>query len=99
MNKPLVKKYYPVPPSKYTVEYEYQNINKDSKLREDITIFFREKILKWIIKYPEFKEITLNKNNELIYKILRKIVKKKKLNWYELRSNSPKLKKYFLKYL
>jgi hypothetical protein len=99
MNRQIIKKYYPVPPIQDSI-YEYQNLNKDPNLRNVVTNFFKQKILKWIKKYPEF-EILKSKtiDYDSIYKILRKIVKKKNLNWYELRSKSHKLKKYFLKYL
>ena len=99
MDKPSVKKYYPVP-TIHEYVYEYQNLNKDTNLRNDVTIFFLEKILKWINKYPEFEILkSKNINYDLIYKILRKIVKKTNLNWYELRTNSSRLKRYFLKYI
>lgn len=99
MEKPLTKKYYPVPPI-HEMVYEYQDLNKDKNLRNDVTNFFIKKISKWIIKYPEFKIFSSKNNNyNSIYNTLRKIVKKTNLNWYELRSNSSKLKKFFLKYL
>ena len=100
MDKPLVKKYYPVPPSVHEYVYEYQNLNKDPNLRNNVTIFFQEKLKKWIKKYPEFEILkSKNINYDIIYKILRIIVKKTNLNWYELRTNSSRLRKYFLKYL
>jgi hypothetical protein len=99
MDKPLTRKYYPVPPI-HEMVYEYQNLNKDMNLRNTVTFFFLEKISKWILKYPEFKILSSkNINYNIIYKILRKIVKKTNLNWYELRSNSSKIKKFFLKYI
>jgi hypothetical protein len=93
----FVKKYYPVPPMIRESVYEYQNINKDMNLRYSVTLFFIEKVKKWINKYPEFKSIKIN--YDLIYKILRKIVKKTGYNWYDLRTNSTELKKYFIKFL
>ena len=99
MDKPLTKKYYPVPPI-HEMVYEYQNVNKDMTLRNNVTNFFLEKISKWILKYPEFKKLSSkNINYNIVYQILRKIVKKTNLNWYELRSNYSKFKKYFLKYI
>ena len=99
MNKYPIKKYYSVPPIQDYV-YEYQNLNKDPKLRNEVTNFFEQKVKKWINKYPEFKKLKSKTiNYDSIYKILKKIVKKKNLNWYELRSNSQKFKKYFIKYL
>lgn len=99
MNRPIFKKYYSTPFIQTSI-YEYQNINKDPTLRNEVTNFFKEKILKWIKKYSEFEKLkSKNIEYDAIYQILRKIVKKKNLNWYELRSNSSKFKKYFLKYL
>lgn len=98
MDKLLVKKYYPIPPIIHETIYEYQDINKDMNLRHNVTLFFKEKINKWIKKYPEFEKLkSKNITYDMIYNILRKIVKKKKLNWYDLRSNSSELRKYFLK--
>jgi hypothetical protein len=100
MDDILVKKYYPVPPITHESIYEYQNINKDINLRRTVTTFFLEKVQKWINKYPEFKILnSKNINYDLIHHILRKIVKKTNSKWYELRTNSSKLKKFFLKYL
>ena len=80
--------------------YEYQNINKDMNLRYSVTLFFVEKVKKWINKYPKFEKFKSKKiSYDLIYKILRKIVKKTGYNWYDLRTNSDELKKYFIKYL
>jgi hypothetical protein len=95
-----IKQYYSINTTTHHEIYEYININKNMNLRNDITIFFYNKIKKWIIKYPKFnkfKNITIN--NEIIYNILRKIVKQTGLNWYDLRTNYSKLKKYFIKYL
>lgn len=95
----FVKKYYPVPPMIHESIYEYQNINKDMNLRYGVTKFFVEKVKKWINKYPEFEKLKSTKiNYDLIYKVLRKIVKKTGYNWYDLRTNSSLLKKYFIKY-
>ena len=98
MNNLLVKKYYIIPPSVHESVYEYQDINKDMNLRHTVTLFFQEKIKKWINKYQEFKKLkSKNITYDIIYNTLRKIVKKGKLNWYELRTNSSELKKYFIK--
>ena len=96
----FVKKYYPVPPIKHEMIYEYQNINKDMNLRYSVTLFFVEKVKKWINKYPKFEQFkSTTISYDLIYKILRKIVKKTGYNWYDLRTNSNELKKYFIKYI
>jgi len=95
----LYKKYYPVPTYHESV-YEYQNVNKDMNLRQNVTMFFQEKIKRWINKYPEFEKLkSKNISYDRIYHILRKVVNKYNLNWYELRSISHKFKKVFLKYL
>ena len=100
MDRPLVKKYYPVPPTVHEYVYEYQNLNKDADLRNVVTVFFQKKIAKWINNYPEFENLkSKNINYDLVYKILRIIVRKTNLNWYELRTNSSNLRRYFLKYL
>ena len=95
----LSKKYYPVPTTHESI-YEYQNINKDMNLRYNVTNFFIEKIKIWINKYPEFEKLkSKNISYDLVYHILRKVVKKSNLNWYELRTNYPVFKKIFLKNL
>ena len=93
------KKYYPVP-TYHESEYEYQNINKDMSLRQKVTMFFQDKIKKWINEYPEIEKLkSKNISYDRVYHILRKVVNKYNLNWYELRSISHKFKKIFLKYL
>ena len=46
---PATRRYYPVPPLIDHV-VEYQNINKDINLRKDVTKFFHDKVIKWIIE-------------------------------------------------
>ena len=95
------KRYWPVPPVS-SMYYEYQNINKDSNLRELETKFFYNKALKWItdslITDPD--KITLlnsNKGYKIIYKLLRKYVKRSNINWYDLKNHYSTIKNYLLK--
>ena len=104
-DKPKFRRYWPVPPMHETV-FEYQNINTDVNLRKNVTIFFYEKVIKWIKNYPEFShykskldflESTDGKMH--IYNLLRKFIKKSGINWYDLRDNYSIIKDYFKQYL
>jgi hypothetical protein len=85
--------------------YYYLNVNKLPALRQQVLKYYKDKIYKWINKYPEFKKFEhLKKLDDtnftaLIYKLLRHYVKRSDLNWYELRTNHKSLKKYFEKKL
>jgi hypothetical protein len=99
--KPTFKKYYPVPPM-YESVYEYQDINRDVNMRKQITLFYHEKLLEWIDNNQSFHFLRKNKkqieNNQfLIYKLLRKFVKKSGVNWYDLRDNYSLIKEYLYK--
>ena len=98
-------KYIPIPQINEIV-YEYQNINNDKNLQNNVIKYFYYKLLKWIDKDEKF--IKFNKNihklekNEgklCIYKILRKFIKKTNLNWYDLRKNKKNVKIYIYKKL
>jgi len=95
-----IKKIFPAPPI-ITTFYEYQDVNKDPNLRKLVTTFFYKKVIKWLTKYPEFKNSKKNLNlikspegYKYIYKLLRKFVKRGNTNWYDLRDQYPLLKKY-----
>jgi hypothetical protein len=103
--KPQVKRYWPVPPVIDSI-YEYQDVNKDVKLRKDVTEFFHRKVLKWIEEYPEFTHLKSKKNNlqtdegkMRIYNLLRHFIKKSGINWYDLRDNYSVIKEYLSKKL
>ena len=99
-DKPDFKRYWPVPPL-IDSTIQYQNINKDSNLRKDVTNFFHRKILKWINENPEFKHLKskekfleTNEGKIHIYNLLRYFIKRSGINWYDLRDNYPILKEY-----
>jgi hypothetical protein len=104
-NNQQVRRYWPHPLIMQS-SIQYQDINNNVNLRNTVTKYFQEKLLKWIKKYPEFIKFKsmLNKINtddgyKMIYKILRKFVKKTDLNWYDLRTNKELVKKYFISHL
>lgn len=104
---PPYRKYYPVPPVNYSADYMYINVNKNVNLRKDVTLFFQNKILKWINKDDEYSKFKHHEKylesldgQMYIYSLLRKFVKKYNINWYELRSDYYNLvKKYLAKKL
>lgn len=100
-----VQRYYPVPPV-LSVEYEYQNVNKDPKLRSQVTLYFQEKLIHWIKDHKDFKKfkskLTFIKSKDgkyYIYDLLKHFVKRTQINWYDLRRNSDLVKEYFEKKL
>ena len=100
-----VQRYYPVPPVLST-EYEYQNVNKDPKLRYQVTLYFQEKLIHWIKDDKDFKKfksklsfIKSTNGKYHIYDLLRHFVKRTQINWYDLRTNSYLVKEYFEKKL
>ena len=95
---------YFVPPPIIPVSYEYQNLNKDSQLRENQTVFFYKKTIKWIKNYKNFshlknklKIIKSNKGKQIIYNLLKLFIKNTNINWYDLKDNYLTIKD-FLKY-
>ena len=98
--KNRIKTIFPAPPL-ITTFHEYQDVNKDPNLRKNVTEFFYKKSIKWVSKYSEFKpakkHLKLLKSLDgykLIYKLLRKFVKKGNTNWYDLRDQYPLVKDY-----
>ena len=96
---------YIIPQSIMPSYYEYQDINKDAKLRIDVINFFFYRLLNWVkhdslfSKYKKY-ELSLDnkKTKRKLYKILRKFVKKSNINWYEIRSNYSYFKDYLYKH-
>ena len=83
----------------HTYDVKYLNLNKDPTLRKDVTIFFKNKIIKWIKIDDNFKHLK-NKldiiDDKKIYNLIRNYVKKHKYNWYDLRTEKYHLiKDYF----
>lgn len=101
LNKPL--RYF-IPPPIINSVIEYQDINKDPKLREMMTDFFYRKVIKWINKYSEFshlkdklKLLSSKEGVKIIYNLLREYTNKSNTNWYDLKDNYLIIKDY-LKY-
>jgi hypothetical protein len=95
---------YFLPPPVINSTLMYQDVNKDTILRKNITNFFLKKTIKWINNYSEFKnnkhllsKLKTNIGYELIYNILRQFIKKNNCNWYDLRNNY-ELVKDFIRY-
>ena len=104
---PTVRRYWPNPNQNIFVNnstpliYEYQDINHDMKLRKSVTLFYNQKILKWLNSDKDFQHLKSRKHffesNEglqHIYSLLRHFVKRSGINWYDLRDNYSLIKKY-----
>ena len=92
---------YFIPPPFITETYSYQNVNKDPNLRESITIFYYNKVIKWIEKSSEFKKykskvpfMKTKKGYIHVYKLLRSFVKRYDSNWYDLKKQYDNVKEY-----
>lgn len=105
-NSPIIilKKKINVQPMITTIR-EKVDINKDPQLRKTITTFYYKKAKKWMENYKDFKHtkknlkiIKSNKGYKIIYNLLRKFVKKNKVNWYELRKPYYEVVKDYLKF-
>lgn len=86
-----VTNYFVPPPLIRTVREKEYDINKDPKYRKQVTKFFYKKTLKWMESYKKFKHTKKNlkiiksdDGMDIIYQLLRKFVKKNKVNWYDL---------------
>ena len=79
---------------------EYQNVNKDIRLRENITNFYHKKAIKWANKNRNLlQNLDTPKGFKHIYNILRVFVKKYNVNWYNLKDNYYIVKEYIIKKL
>ena len=85
-------KVLPVLQTMYETSYEYQDINEDKKLQNDVIIFYHNKTLKWLDKNEEFKKlkkhlkfIKSKKGLTYIKTVLKLYIKKHNAKWYELR--------------
>ena len=91
------RRYWPPPPIMQTF-YEYQDINADKRLQYDVADFFYKKVLISIESNDKFKKFKnfykLDNGKEIIHKILKLVVKKTNLNWYDLRDNYSLIIKY-----
>ncbi len=100
INDKRVLKYF-IPPPIITSVIEYQDVNKDKRLRKNVTDFFLKKSIKWIENYSDFKHLEnklqllkSNKGYNIIYNLLREFVKKGSNNWFDLRDNYDVIKDY-----
>lgn len=102
-NKKIIYNFI-TPQKSYTrIIYDYQDLNKDPKVHEQIINFFQKKIIKWMNNNLIKKNINFIKSKEgyeRIYHLIRKFVKKENVKWYELREkNYALIKEYFIKKL
>jgi hypothetical protein len=93
MTDEKIKTYF-IPPMYNQRVYEYQNINKDKRLRFDMTQFYYIKIIKWIENeefFSKYKKLLpflkTNKGFKYVYTLLRIFIKRTKVNWYDLKDN------------
>lgn len=100
INDKRILKYF-IPPPIVTSVVEYQNVNKDGRLRKNVTDFFLKKSIKWIEDYKEFKHLEnkleilkSNKGYNVIYNLLREFINKGSNNWFDLRENYDVIKDY-----
>jgi hypothetical protein len=93
---------YFIPPAFTERVYEYQNINKDKRLRFDMTQFYYNKIIKWITNQEFFSKykkllpfLKTDKGFKYVYILLRIFIKRTHLNWYDLKDNYDVVKDFF----
>lgn len=67
----------------YEKSYEYQDINEDKELQNDVIVFYYNKTIKWLDKNDEFKKS--KKGIAYIKTVLKLYIKKNNAKWYELR--------------
>jgi hypothetical protein len=103
-----LRKYYPVPyvPPVPISTDDIIDVGKNPELRKTITLFYQQKIIKWITSYKDFshlkKYLKFIKTKEglfYVYHLLSDYVENGKANWYDLRdfANYSNIKE-FLKY-
>ena len=95
-----IRRYYPAPPIIGTY-FEFIDVNKDERLRNQVSKFFHKKVIKWINNYPEFshlKKIKSKIDNDqgyiLIYSLIKKFVDETNINWYDLKQHYSVFKDY-----
>ena len=103
-----LRKYFPIPyvPPVPISNSDIPDVGKNPELRKTITLFYQQKIIKWITSYKDFSNLKKNlkflKTKEglfYVYHLLSDYVENGKANWYDLRDfvNYPNIKN-FLKY-
>jgi hypothetical protein len=98
--------YFLVPGQDFTFNYHYQNIDKDPKLRKQISDFFTEELLEWLKNdstlshlNSELKNNSYKKNRELVYKALRKYTHIHNVRWFDLKNNYSHVRKHLISLL
>jgi hypothetical protein len=93
-------RYYPAPPviSSY---YKYQNVNADQNLQHTVTLYFLEETIDWMKYDKSFKRVKKYLRDikgpdgyNIIYKLLRLLVKRGNTNWYDLKIQSSLVKNF-----
>ena len=83
--------------------YDYVNVNKDKDLRKKIVNNLYNKLLNWIendidfskLKNSEIQDIKNEKKiKNILYRIVKSFVTKKKINWWDINKYRTKIKKY-----
>jgi hypothetical protein len=94
-------KYYPAPP--FILSYhKYPKVNVSEEIILDVTEYYLNKLNEWFkkdISYNRVKKLSkyLKKNKDgmkTLHKLLRLIVKKTELNWFDLKYNEIFVKDY-----
>jgi hypothetical protein len=100
MTEDKIKTYF-IPPLYNQRTYEYQNINKDKRLRYNVTEFYYNKIIKWIKTQEFFHKyqkllpfLKTKKGFKYVYTLLRIFVRRTELNWYDLKENYESIKDF-----
>ncbi len=81
--------------------YNYQNINNDLNLQENVTDYFLEKTIGWIKNDYSFskckkylKKLEGVHGDDIMYKLLKLFVKRGNTNWYDLKTQKDLVKDF-----
>lgn len=94
--------------SLYNSTYDYQDLNEDKKLQNDVVVFYHNKTIRWLDENEEFKKLKkhlkfIKSKNGINYvkTVLKLYIKKHNAKWYELRDdiNYDNIKEYIRKNL
>lgn len=93
-------RYYPAPPI-IPSYYKYQNVNADQTLQHDVTMYFLEETIDWMTYDKSYKKVKKYLRDikgvdgyNIIYKLLRLLVKRGRTNWYDLKIQSSLVKSF-----
>jgi hypothetical protein len=94
--------------SKNKRKLDYQDLNEDKKLQDDVVVYYHNKTIRWLDENEEFKKVKkhlkfIKSTNGLnfIKTALKLYIKKYDTKWYELRDdiNYDNVKEYIRKHL